>query len=202
MAASMDTTVSSRSTEFAQRSSIRAFRAGEYVLIVAEGTLPTPGHQADVEESPLKIFPQQYDLRQSRRPGFWPQFEVPYRCSGVFRYPQDQPAVTVHHQGGTDEVTIERLARELAAFAKAVAEGPQVDGQHEATGMSGRLSFDEAFADALANLPDVDLTHPDQLRSLQVTEIGGLFGGFAGFHHLFVRIRTNADESHTAGQSP
>src|SRR3954447_12743959 len=35
--------------ELARRSSIRAFRAGRYVLILAEGELPTPGYEVDIE---------------------------------------------------------------------------------------------------------------------------------------------------------
>ena len=57
--------------ELAQRSSIRAFRAGQYVLIVAEGEVPTPGYEVDIVQSPLRIFPQQYNLVRRERPGIW-----------------------------------------------------------------------------------------------------------------------------------
>jgi hypothetical protein len=57
-----------------------------------------------------------------------------------------------------------------------------------ATGFSKKLSFDEAFADALAKLPSVTHPHPDTLESLRVVEIGALFGGIAGFRDLYVRV--------------
>jgi hypothetical protein len=50
------------------------------------------------------------------------------------------------------------------------------------------MSFDEAFADAIANLRP-SLPDPDALSRVEVVDIGGLFGGIAGFHHLFVKVR-------------
>jgi hypothetical protein len=102
----------------------------------------------------------------------------------------------VHHRDGQDEVEIQACGEELAGFAAAVGERQnQVAGPapREATGMSRNLSFDEAFADALAQLPPPATSHPDQLTSVVVTETGGLFGGIAGFHHLYVRIRGGSD---------
>jgi hypothetical protein len=59
---------------------------------------------------------------------------------------------------------------------------PLPAGRHEATGFSSTLSVDEAFAHALVNLPPLDLGGTaDALVRLQVVEIGGLFGGIAGF---------------------
>jgi hypothetical protein len=51
------------------------------------------------------------------------------------------------------------------------------------------MSFDEAFADAIANLRPSLPDHPDALSRVEVVDIGGLFGGLAGFHHLFVKVR-------------
>src|SRR5687767_13864038 len=48
--------------ELARRSSIRAFRAGRYVLILAEGELPTPGYEVDIEIDRARVFPARYDL--------------------------------------------------------------------------------------------------------------------------------------------
>jgi hypothetical protein len=100
--------------------------------------------------------------------------------------------VTVHHADGQDEVDIEESGVDLAQFASVVSGGSQqlAAAANEATGMSSRLSFDEAFADALANLPYSPPSHPDQLTSVKVTEVGGLFGGFAGFHHLYVKVES------------
>jgi hypothetical protein len=59
----------------------------------------------------------------------------------------------------------------------------------EATGRSRNLSFEEAFTDAVKNLPPLDPSHPDALDVVVVTEIRGEFGGIAGFHDLVVKIR-------------
>ena len=186
----------SRGWHLAQRDSIRAFRAGGYVLIVAGGRLPNPGHEVDIVQSPLRIFPQQYNLLSRERPGIWPAVVVPYRYAEVVRFPAGQPTVTVHHADGADRVEIESCGSDLAQFAAVVPEepaGPSPSGTAEATGMSARLSFDEAFAAALANLPPLTPPHPDALTRVQVVDTGGLFGGVAGFHHLYVRVRRTSD---------
>ena len=190
--------------ELAQRNRIRAFRAGRYLLIVAEGDLPTPGYDVNIEQSPIRIFPPQFNLLRRERPGIWPDVIRPYRYGEVVLYPPDQPVVTVHHRDGEDVVEIEACGADLATFAAVVGDRPTQEGgpevraatgtsPREATGMSRKLSFDEAFADAVAQLPPPASQHPDQLTSVVVVETGGLFGGFAGFHHLYVRIQGSSD---------
>lgn len=179
-------------SELAQRHRIRAFRVGRYVLLVAEGDLPSPGYEVDIEQSPLRIFPQQYNLLRRERPGFWPQVIVPYRYGEVVLFPADQPSVTVHHGDGQDDVAIQEYGedlRELAAVLGGQAGTLTEQDTGEAIGMSARLSFDEAFADAIANLRPSLPDFPDALSRVEVVDIGGLFGGIAGFHHLFVRVR-------------
>ncbi|CAO5193513.1 conserved hypothetical protein [Frankia sp. AiPs1] len=192
----------------ASRTSIRAFREGPYVLLVAEGELPTPGFNVDIVPSPLRIFPPQFELRRFAKPGIFPQHVTPYRYLEVVRFPVDQPVITVEHADGADRVDIEPVGPELAVYAAAVrsttdesgsptgtpaggaaAAAPDAaDTADEAVGLSPRLSFDDAFAKALANLPPAEATHPDTLTRVEVKEISGLFGGIAGFHHLLVRV--------------
>ncbi len=177
--------------ELAQRSRIRAFRAGGHVLVVAEGNVPTPGYEVDIVQSPLKIFPPQFNLLHRQRPGIWPTVITPYTYGEIVPFPADQPAVTVHHADGQDRVDIERCGDDLREFAEAVAGSPDLPcppGAEQGTGFSRSLSFDEAFAAALASLPPVDPPFPDALTRVRVLEVGGLFGGFPGFHDLFVRI--------------
>ncbi|MGH3871789.1 MAG: hypothetical protein ACRDSR_09815 [Pseudonocardiaceae bacterium] len=177
--------------ELAQRTSIRAFRVQQYVLIIVEGELPTPGFDVDITQSPLLIFPPQFNLLRCPRPGIWPQVITPYHYAETVPFPADQPTVTIHHADGSDQVDIEPFGKELAQFARAVsgnAERPCPEGADQATGFSRNLSFDEAFANALANLPPVESPGADILTRVQVLEIGGLFGGIAGFRDLFVRI--------------
>lgn len=180
----------------AQRTQIRAFRTGEQVLIVAEGELPSPGFSVHIVQSPIRIFPPQFNLVRCPLPGFFPQVITPFRHAESVAFPADQKAITVHHADGSDEVGIEDCPAELGAYAHAVTGSPDrpcPPNADEATGFSKKLSFDEAFANALANLPPLGPSHPDALTRVQVLEIGGLFGGFAGFHDLFVRICRTQD---------
>lgn len=59
----------------------------------------------------------------------------------------------------------------------------------EATGRSRNLSFEEAFADAVKNLPPRDPSHPDEMDVVVVTDIRGEFGGIAGSHDLVIKVR-------------
>jgi hypothetical protein len=174
--------------ELAQRNTIRAFRSGPKVVIVAEGDLPSAGHDAKITQRPEKIFPPFYQVLRCPRPGFFPAVLVPYRVSLTINHPEDRDVVTVFHADGKDEVKIEACGDELAAYSAIVGGGGCPEGADEAIGFSKQLSFDEAFADALANLPTIEPEHPDTLETVRVVEIGGLFGGIAGFHDLFVRI--------------
>jgi hypothetical protein len=175
----------------AQRTRIRAFRARQYVLIIAEGELPTPGFDVDIAQSPVKISPPQFNVLRHARPGSWPQRVTHYRDAETVRFPEDQPTVTVHHADGTDQVDIESCGEELSFYLRAVgdnADRPCPQGADEATGFSKKLSFEEAFANARANLPPAQSPAADSLERIQVLEIGALYGGIAGFRDMFVRI--------------
>ncbi|MGE5764135.1 MAG: hypothetical protein ACM3ZF_09745 [Mycobacterium leprae] len=177
--------------ELSTRTRIRAFRAQQNLLIVAEGELPTPGYRVDIEQDPRRIFPPQFDLLRCALPGVFPTVVTPFRYAETVPFPADPPTVTVHHAEGSDEVTIEGCGEELSAYDEAVRGSPDrpcPDGADQAVGFSRSLSFDEAFADALSKLPPLDAQGADILARVQVAEIGALFGGIAGFNDLFVRI--------------
>jgi hypothetical protein len=177
--------------ELGGRSNVRAFRANDNVLILVEGELPNPGYDVEIEQSPLRIFPPQFNLIRCQRPGIFPEHVVPFKYSQTVRYPADQSEITVHHAEGTDLVQIEECGPQLAPYVKATAadaDGGCPAGADLATGFSKKLSFDEAFAEALAKLPSVTPAHPDALETVRVVEVGGLFGGIAGFRDLYVRV--------------
>jgi hypothetical protein len=179
------------SCELAARTGIHAFRIDQDLLLVAEGELPTPGFRVDIQQDPRRIFPPQFSLLRCQLPGIFPQVITPFRYSETVRFPADQATVTVHHADGSDEVSIEDCGDELSAYAEAMHGSPDrpcPPGADEAVGFSKNLSFDEAFARALANLPPLDVPGADILTRVQVMEIGGLFGGIAGFNDLFVRV--------------
>ena len=180
-----------RNCELASRTGIRAFRVRQHVLIVADGELATPGFEVDIVQSPLRIYPQQFNLLRCRLPGVFPQVVTPYVYAETVTFPEEQTQVTVHHADGADRVDIADCGDELSQYAAAVQGSPDrrcPAGADEAVGFSRELRFDEAFANALANLPPSDAPFADALARVEVLEVGGLFGGFPGFHHLFVRV--------------
>ena len=63
----------------------------------------------------------------------------------------------------------------------------------ESVGYSNKLSFDEAFADAIKKLPPASVKFSDMLETVEVVHIGASFGGIAGFRRLEVRIRAYPD---------
>lgn len=179
------------SCELATRTSIRVFYAHEYLLIVAEGQLPTPGYDPLIEQSRLMIFPPQFSLLRCRKPGIFPPVVTPFRHAESFRVGERPEVVTVHHAEGSDEVVVEDCGRELAPYVQAVvrrSEQECPEGADQATGFSRNLSFDEAFRDALAKLAPVDNTFPDQLERVRVLDTVALFGGIAGLHTLTVTV--------------
>jgi hypothetical protein len=177
--------------ELSSRTSIRAFYSYEHLLIVAEGELPTPGYDVDIDQSPIRIFPPQYNLQRCPRPGVFPQVITPFKVSDTFRVGSRPDEVTVHHADGSDQVPVEDCGSELAAYGDALAPSPAPEcpeGSDQATGFSKNLSFDEAFAAAVANLPAFEPTHPDTLETVKVLEVGAFFGGIAGFQDLWIKI--------------
>lgn len=193
----MTTLMTATGWEPAQRAQVRACRVDRYLLIIAQGDLPTPGYEVDIALSPLRIFPQQFNLLRRARPGFWPQVVTPYRYGEIVVFPADQPVVVVHHAEGQDRIEIQECGEDLREFAAAVAGSPERPcpaGAEQATGFSRNFSFDEAFTDALANLSADEPPSPDTLTRIQVLEIGALVGEEAGLRSLFVRVcRTNTD---------
>jgi hypothetical protein len=102
-----------------------------------------------------------------------------------------EPVPTPTDQGvpATSDVTIEELSEQTTALPLPTTDrriGPA--GADEAIGFSPNLSFDEAFADALAALPKLDGNTADQLENIAVLETVARIGGIVGFQHLFVRI--------------
>jgi hypothetical protein len=181
--------------ELAQRTTIRAFRSGPKVLIIAEGELPSPGCDAKIMLRPEDIFPPWYEVLRCSRPGSFPQIIVPYRVSLTIEYPEDQETVTVFHADGEDKVTIEACGEELSAYGAVVGGGACPEEADQSIGFSKKLSFDEAFADAIAKLPQITPEHPDMLETVRVAEIGELFGGIASFHELYVRVWRSHDSA-------
>jgi hypothetical protein len=176
-----------RSVRLASRRSVRAFHdaSGGQILIVAEGDAGA-GVQVEIDEVVPPATPLAFRLLAVRRPGIWPAIMRAYRVADFFRVAGDPDQVRVagrvevHHAEGVDQVQLEAMPADVAPAG--AAQPPR-----SSTGYSASLSFDEAFGDAVAGLTGGE-DSPDDLLRVAVDEIGGMFGGFAGFHHLYVRV--------------
>ena len=173
--------------ELASRKSIRAFSIRNFLAIMAEGDLPTPCYDVRIERNLLTIEPPEFVLQRCPKGALCPDVITPYKVTRVFRGRQWPAEIVVHHADGSDTVKVEHLDVPGPLAKSALAYG-ESDGD-EASGRSRNLSFEEAFTDALNNLPPRAPSNPDDLEVVVVTEIRGEFGGIAGFHDLVVTVR-------------
>lgn len=174
--------------ELSDRTEIRVFHCDGEILVTATGDAPDSGWDVKIEQSPLRIFPAQYNLMRCRRPGIHLPVVTPFKVARAFPMAESVPEITVHHREGSDKVVVEACPEDLAGYGQstdAAAAGVT------ATGRSNDLSFDEAFADAVSKLPSSPFA--DGLTRVVVTEISGMFGGIAGFHELAVTIDATID---------
>lgn len=65
--------------------------------------------------------------------------------------------------------------------------------QATAIGYSDEYSFEEAFRNALSQLPSPACTYPDQLTRTEVVRIGSETGGIAGLDRLYMVVRRLPD---------
>jgi hypothetical protein len=73
--------------ELATRTRIRAVRVDQYLLLIAEGKLPSPGFQVDIRQDPRRIFPPQLDLLRCQLPGSFPRSSPPSATPTLSGFP-------------------------------------------------------------------------------------------------------------------
>lgn len=174
------------------RGTLKAFRDSTGNLhIAAQGDKPTPCHQVQIRQRPERIFPPQFELVWHSE-GICIQMITPYQIvSGPFPYPKDQKTVRVFTAEGEQDVQIENMKKPLPSCEPS-ERNEKIAESDTAVGYSEKFHFDEAFANAIANLPPRDPSHPDELIHIRVTDTGAEIGGIAGFHRMFVRVSRRA----------
>ena len=182
MAQQLEAAVDRRGCGPARPSRIRAFSFHGHLVVVVEGELPTPCHRITIEERFFEPAPPAPPLFYAVEQCLDPRIRcvpavTPYKHSEIFEVSEVPEKIGVAHADGIDEVGVEPL-RDPPVGA---------DDDGTAVGRSRSLSFQEAFADALRQLPSPSF--PDALLKVEVVEVGGEFGGIAGFHHLYVKVR-------------
>jgi hypothetical protein len=186
-------------TSLAECEKVQAFDLLGRLFIVADGHKPTPCHMVRVVQNPILIFPPQY-MVQWEQPKPCPDLITPYHTvGGPFTLPSSQKSVKVAYlregKSVTEDVEV-KIVRAPAAggggdaptpFAAATpaVTSPATD---TARGYSTAFSFEEAFMNAIHNLPKRKPSHPDELETIEVKKIGAEFGGIVGFNHMFVEV--------------
>jgi hypothetical protein len=166
----------------ARISSVRAFSFPGHLVVIAEGEVPTPCHRVVIEQRFFEPEPPAPPLNYAVEQCLDPRVRcvaavTPYKESEIFDVTEAPETISVAHAGGIDQIHVEPLPEPPVG----------ADGDGTAVGRSRSLSFQEAFADAVRQLPMPNF--PDALLGVEVVEIGGEFGGIAGLHHLYVKVR-------------
>lgn len=164
---------------------VRAFWVADGLLITVHGSFPESCWEVRIEESRLTVWPPEFILTRCRTGDVCPQVITPFHATEYFRLGTRPDQVFIHDENGRREIPMEDILTQTLREAIDVDDA-QYD---EAVGLSARFSFDEALRDAIAKLPESSPSHPDELVTITVEDIGVWFGGIAGLHHLYVRVR-------------
>lgn len=170
-----------------ERAEARAEWLPGLLVITARGDFPESCWEARVERNWLQIWPPEFVLTRCRTASVCLEVITPYAIVRAFPSGERPDSVVLHDADGARTVPVED-ATALATGGAALDESEE-GSYDEATGLSASMSFDEAFANALQGLPSWSPPFPDAMATVAVTQVGAWFGGIAGFHHLFVRVR-------------
>jgi len=168
-------------TESYGRADYRAFRLGNALVIQAWGTLPYLNQIPDLRQSPLKIYPPQFDFWVYSPPFGLPALK-PFKISEIFGFPSDATTVVIHDADGHHAIEIEDIAFDDAAAiaGKASKAAPEKTGYGK--------SFEEAFAAGVAALPTSEPGSADSLAQYRLVESGLLRGGIAGVNLHYAKV--------------
>jgi hypothetical protein len=185
--------------QLASTKEITAVQLRDELIIRVQGEKPTPCYEVRVVLSPLTIEPPEFVVQWRSKPGICPQIVVPYDIRGFFRIGYHDH-ILVRDKSGTKSVPVkivktfvdELLGRAeprggggLPGPFKAAMETGKI---RTATGYSVKMSFDEAFEDAVRALPPAEIHHTEPIEIVRVVEIGSESGGFVGFQRMFVKV--------------
>lgn len=195
------------SSTLASEKNLAAFFHKGTLIVSAEGEKPSPCHEVLIEASMLPVEPPQFSLTLRSSPRPCPQVVTPYRVARAFRIGPARASIVVFHADGQSTVPVQVVDEyessqtfSLAGGEVPVpyllprsASGAGVTPDERAAGCSSigyseAFDFTEALRGAIAGLPADPNPYPDKMDRIVVDEVGVEFGGFGGFHHLYVRV--------------
>jgi hypothetical protein len=153
------------------------------LTIRASGTVPESCWGVSIEQSPMDIWPPEFVANRRRTtPGPCLQVVLRYSVAASFPLGTRPDSVRLHREGEPLLVPVEDGSHAPVADDAAVFD--------EAVGRSRRrISFDEAFSNAVEALPPFETDIRDWLEQVEVVSIHGEYGGIAGSSDLVVRVR-------------
>jgi hypothetical protein len=203
---------------FANAKNIRAFYIPGFLVFNAQGVQrPNVCYKVKIKQSPYRIYPPMYDLLQCIKEGTICTQQFPMPIDHWEIIPSGKPPedyTFVNTRDGRERVEIEKIEFGAAGLGDGGGAMPSpftlagVPGlfrsfsgsidenttetefeRIEATGYSEDFKFDEAFSDAVRQLPESNI--PDWQDVIQVDDIGAIIGGIAGVRKMYVKISTN-----------
>jgi hypothetical protein len=114
----------------------------------------------------------------------------PINAVYYFEEMPQQINVVVYAETNKKEMSDSKKSSEFVAALTNKTNGGG-EGLRRAKGYSEKLDFNEAFLNAVQNLPPDPNPFPDKLTNVTVTRVGAEFGGFVGFHRMVVEVEAN-----------
>lgn len=115
-----------RDCELSTRESIQAFYSdGGILLIRAQGELPTPCYEVDIDRNLLPVEPPEFLLKRCPTAPVCIQVVTPFDYAEIFHVGERPKEVIVHHAEGKDRVPVEDLSEGNVPLAVEVARRPR-----------------------------------------------------------------------------
>lgn len=153
------------------------------LIITVKGEKSNACYSARIRKGPERILPPIFHLEQcfTAAPGtICIQKVEDFEITEVFQEPR-YDFIYLSHQEGTTQVTVQDFGEESSEQVKAVASTATKTSSSEVVRGLSNASFEEAFQNAVKNLPPLDPEFPDQFVIVKVVEQGSLNGGIVGF---------------------
>jgi hypothetical protein len=166
-----------------ERDELRAYWAGDHVLVVARGTLPESCWEARLERSPIQIWPPEFNLTRCRTSDVCLDVLTPYALSETFSMGTNPESITVHHAAGAEQVRVEPVPTAAASDSEALpADADQKEIRMMATSLK---SFQEAAELAFRKIAS---DGPEGLAAANIVRQWVSRGGFVGVNQYHVEV--------------
>ena len=172
--------------EPADRDEVRAYWAGDHLLLVARGSHPQSCWKAELRRSALTVWPPEFILSRCRTASVCLEVITPYVVTEEFPLNSQPETVVVHHAGGKDDVPVQLIPTATESISiediPSESEASQADIRVTATSLT---SFAEAVDLAFRKLASDD-------RGLAAADVKRQWvtrGGFVGVTQYHVELR-------------